>query len=209
MRVKYRYRMPQLLLAAVLTAGWLAAGNVRESPAAGWPAPGGRPAAAGMSTKESDEYKEFLKRVQDYVRLHKSIEATLPALKPTDLPELITAHQQALARKIREARPNAKPGDIFTEDAIGAFRKVIHHELRGPGGHRARKTIQQGEPLKMQVEINQPYPDGVPYTTLPPSLLLKFPKLPPEMAYRIVGHDLILLDVNASLVVDLVKDLIP
>lgn len=186
----YRYGIPPVLLAAVLTAGWLAA-------------------AAGRAPKEPDQYKEFLNHVQEYVRLHKSIEATLPTLKPTDVPELIAAHQQALARKIREARPNAKPGDIFTEDAIEAFRKVIHHELHGPSGHHARKTIQQGEPLKMQVEINQPYPDGVPYTTLPPSLLLRFPKLPPEMAYRIVGHDLILLDVKASLVVDLVKDLIP
>ena len=197
MKVKYHYRMQPVLLAAVLAAGWLLAGNVRES------------AAAGRAPKDADQYKGFLNHVQDYVRLHKSVEGTLPALKTTDVPELLTAHQQALARKIREARPNAKPGNIFTEEATEALRKVIHHELRGPGGHNARKTIQQGEPLKIQVEINQPYPDGVPYTTLPPSLLLKFPKLPPEMAYRIVGHDLILLDVKASLIVDLVKDLLP
>src|SRR6516165_6439971 len=63
----------------------------------------------------SGGYKEFLDRVQDYVRLHKASESTLPALKSTDRPELISAHQQALAQKIREARTNAKRGDIFTE----------------------------------------------------------------------------------------------
>ena len=164
---------------------------------------------AANTHKESNEFKQFLDRVQDYVRLRKPIEATLPALKPTDVPELITAHEQALARKIGEARPNAKAGDIFTEDAAEAFRKAIHHELHSPEGRHARKTIRQGEPVKIQVQVNQPYPDGVPYTTLPPTLLAKFPKLPPEVAYRIVGHDLILLDVKANLVVDLARNLIP
>ena len=166
-------------------------------------------AFAADTHKEFKEFKQFLDRVQDYVRLRKSIESTLPVLKPTDVPELITAHEQALARKIAEARPNAKAGDIFTEDGTEAFRKAIHHELHSPEGRHARKTIRQGEPLKIQVQVNQPYPDGVPYTTLPPTLLAKFPKLPPEVAYRIVGHDLILLDVKANIVVDLARNLIP
>ena len=167
-------------------------------------------AAAFKKTKEAPEYKEFLNRVQEYVRLHKSIESTLPPLKPTDVPELITAHEQALARKIREARPNAKPGDIFNEDAAEAFRKAARHELHGTAGQQARKTLRQGEPVKQTpLEINQAYPDGLPFTTVPPSLLLKFPKLPPELAYRIVGRDLVLMDVKASLVIDLIKDLLP
>lgn len=197
MKIKYSHRKYCLFLASVFVGGFSLLFNLHYS------------AFAAMSHKDSSEYKEFLKRVDEYVRLHKSVEGTLPALKPTDVPELITAHQEALARKIREARPNAKPGDIFTEDTGEAFRKTIHHELHGPEGRHARKTIRQGEPVKMHLEVNQPYPDGVPYTTLPPTLLLKFPKLPAEVAYRIVGHDLILLDVRASLIVDLVKDLIP
>jgi hypothetical protein len=167
-------------------------------------------AAALKKTKEAPEYKEFLNHVQDYVRLHKSLESTLPPLKQTDVPELIAAHEQALARKIREARPDAKPGDIFTASATEAFRKTAQHGLRGPEGSQARKTIRQGEPLKqMPLEINQVYPDGLPFTTVPPSLLLKFPKLPPEVAYRIVGRDLLLMDVKANLVIDLIKDLLP
>jgi hypothetical protein len=161
-------------------------------------------------TKEAAEYKEFLNHVQDYVRLHKSLESSLPALKQTDVPELITAHEQALARKIREARPDAKPGDIFGAEATEAFREAVRHGLHGPEGKQVRKTLRQGEPLKQTtVEINQAYPDGVPFTTVPPSLLLRFPKLPSEVAYRIVGRDLILLDVKANLVVDLIKDLLP
>jgi hypothetical protein len=196
--MKTRNRRQQFLFFTVLAAIGVLVLPLRES------------AAAIKKTKEAPEYKEFLNHVQDYVRLHKSVESTLPALKQTDIPELITAHQQALARKIREARPDAKPGDIFTAEATEAFRKAVHHELHGEEGKHARKTLRQGEPLKpMPLEINQPYPDGVPFTTVPPSLLLRFPKLPAELAYRIVGRDLVLMDVKASVVVDLIKDLLP
>jgi hypothetical protein len=167
-----------------------------------------------VSAKEQSEvtagFKVFLNCVRAYVSLHKSIESTLPALKPTDLPELITAHQLALARKIREARINAKRGDIFTEDAAEAFRITIREEFRGPHGRSARTTIRQGEPLsKIHLQVNEPYPDGVPFTTVPPTLLLKLPKLPDQVAYRIVGRDLILLDVAANLVVDGIPGTIP
>jgi hypothetical protein len=160
--------------------------------------------------QNSAGYQEFLTRVQAYADLHKSIESTLPALKPTDLPELIKAHQDALARKIREARPDAKRGDIFTEEAEKAFRRAATDEFQGPQGHEARTTIQQGAPVKpIQLRVNEPYPDGVPFTTVPPTLLLKFPKLPDQASYRIVGNDLVLLDTDANLVVDRIPDIIP
>jgi hypothetical protein len=167
-----------------------------------------------MSTKRNAKnasgFKEFSDHVQAYLSLRKSAESSLPALKPTALPEMITAHQQALARKIREARANAERGDIFSEDAREAFRHVVREELQGPHGHRARRTIQQGEPLKsVRLHVNEPYPDGVPFTTVPPALLLKFPKLPEQVAYRIVVRDLVLLDSEANLVLDRIPDIFP
>jgi hypothetical protein len=169
---------------------------------------------AVASDKEQDEdvagFKAFSLRVDAYVRLHKSVEATLPPLKPTDLPEMITAHQQALARKIRENRLHAQIGDVFTHQAVEAFRHAIHSEFQGPHAPNARATIQQGSPVKtVRLGLNQAYPEGVAYTTVPPTLLLKFPRLPPEVAYRIVGRDLVLLDVKANLVVDLIPEAIP
>jgi hypothetical protein len=170
--------------------------------------------SAAASGKEQEEdvagFKAFSERVEEYVQLHKSVEATLPRLKPTDLPEMITAHQQALARKIRETRRHAHRGDIFTHQAREAFRHAIRSEFQGPDAPNARATIRQGSPVKtVRLRINQAYPEGVPYTTVPPTLLLKLPKLPDEVAYRIVGRDLVLLDVKANLVVDLFREVIP
>jgi hypothetical protein len=184
------------LLAVVLVAGYALA----------------RPVAAAEKEQGDDaaSFKAFSQRVDEFVRLHNSVEATLPKLKPTDLPEMISAHQQALARKIREARPGARRGDIFTDDARGAFRHAVRGEFQGPHAANARATIRQGDPVKaVRLRVNQPYPDGLPYTTVPPTLLLKLPKLPGEVVYRIVDRDLVLLDVNANLVVDWIPEVFP
>jgi hypothetical protein len=173
-------------------------------------------AASGREQKKEQKedvtnFKEFLDRVQDYVQLHKTIEATLPPLKPKEeLPEMITAHQQALARKIREARTNSKRNDIFTNESREAFQHAIRSTFQGPEADHALATVRQGDPVNLvHLKVNQVYPDGVPHTTVPPTLLQKLPKLPDELEYRIVGRDLILLDVRANMVVDLMQRILP
>ena len=42
-----------------------------------------------------------------------------------------------------------------------------------------------------------------------PGFLWTLPALPEELQYRFVGRDLILLDVHANLVVDILRDAIP
>ena len=172
--------------------------------------PGAGQAAPSEEAKNAADFKEFMDRVQAYVNLHKAIASSLPALKSTDQPEKIANHQQTLAERIREARRRARRGDIFSEGARKAFRSAVREEFGGPHGRGARTTIRQGEPLKtIRLHVNETYPDGVPYTTLPPTLLLKFPKLPDQVAYRIVGRELILLDVEANLVIDGIPDIFP
>ena len=55
--------------------------------------------AFASTHKESKEFKQFLDRVQDYVRLRKSIEATLPVLKPTDIPANVRDNILSFLRK--------------------------------------------------------------------------------------------------------------
>ncbi len=155
-------------------------------------------------------FQEFGDRVEKYVQLHKSVESKLPKLKSTNEPELLEAHQKILARKIRNARAEAKHGDIFTPAAIEAFKKIISAEFQGPQSSQAKATMRQGAPLKeVHLRVNQVYPEHVPNTSVPPTLLQKLPKLPDEVAYRTVSSDLVLLDVKANLVVDYLAGVIP
>src|ERR1700688_3240412 len=159
---------------------------------------------------KSPGFQEFSDRVQKYVQLHKSVEATLPKLKATNEPELIVAHQKILARKIKAARAHAKGGDIFTSAAKGDFLKAMSSEFQGPQAPHAKATIKQGAPLKkVHVHVNEIYPESMPYTSVPPTMLQKIPKLPDELAYRVVSSDLVLLDVKANLVVDYLPGVIP
>jgi hypothetical protein len=57
------------------------------------------------------------------------------------------------------------------------------------------------------LEVNQPYPDGLPLQSMPPSVLMNLPKLPPELEYRAVGRELVLRDIAANLVVDIIPDI--
>jgi hypothetical protein len=159
---------------------------------------------------KSPGFQEFSDRVQKYVQLHKSVEATVPKLKATNEPELIAAHQKILARKIKAARAHAKRGDIFTPAAREDFVKAMSSEFQGPQAPHAKATIKQGAPLnKIHLHVNEIYPETTPYTSVPPTMLQKLPKLPEEVAYRAVSSDLVLLDVKANLVVDYLRGVIP
>jgi hypothetical protein len=177
----------------------------------------GTPVLAGQGvapTKEQADdaaaFKEFSIRVQAYVKLHKTVESGLPALKSTDLPELIAAHEQALARKIQEARPHAKAGDIFTPAAREAFRHASLAALGGANSANSRAYMQPDAANPgMRLTVNGIYPDTEPITPFPPALLATFPTLPVELAYRIVGRTLIVVDVKSRLIVDVARLVLP
>ena len=166
-------------------------------------------ARSPQDSEEARDFKTFTDRVQAYVKLQKDLEASLPTLKPTMDAAQIVEHQHALARKIADARRDARQGDIFTHEVAERFRKIIRRAFDGPEGRLARKTIQQDSPLKVPVlHVNDVYPENIPVTTTPPTLLRMLPELPPELTYRFVGHDLTLQDTKARLTVDLIPKVI-
>jgi hypothetical protein len=169
---------------------------------------------AAQNKEQADDaaaLKKFTLSVDEYLNLRNAIEKQLPALKnKEELPEMIAAHQQALARKIREARPNAKSGDIFTREVREAFRHVIRGVFQDPQTAVAHTTFQQQKTAQaVPLKVNGIYPDAVAETTFPSMLLQKLPALPDELAYRIMGRDLVLVDRKANLVVDLFHEALP
>lgn len=155
-------------------------------------------------------FAHFSANVQQYLKVHNRAEKEVPKPKSANSPEALVARQRALRENIRHIRESAKRGDIFTPDAAAAFRRATEREFHGSKAQNARATIRQGEPLQqVAVKVNEVYPKGLPYTSVPPTLLQKFPTLPGAVAYRIVGHDLILLDVDAELVIDVMPDALP
>jgi hypothetical protein len=151
--------------------------------------------------------KEFDRRVADYVKLHKTAQSQIQRLKPTKSPEAIEQRQHGLAHAIREERRGALPGNIFTPEVAAEFRRLIGVTMHGAGAAQIRESLKRAEPVWLRhIRIDASYPAGIPLESTPPSLLLNLPALPPELEYRVVGHSLILRDIEANLIVDFIGD---
>jgi hypothetical protein len=162
-----------------------------------------------QNASDTRGFQEFHDRVEAYEKLHKEAEKSLPKLKKKDKAEAIATRQEALVNKIRELRSNARQGDIFTPSATEAITRTIKAVFAGPEAREVRRTIQAGEPLKgFEVQVNQRYPDDMPFTTVPPTLLRKLPELPEEVVYRILGPSLLLIDRKANMIVDFIPNAI-
>ena len=130
-------------------------------------------------------------------------------LKPTKSSEAIEHYEDRLARGIRAARRGSRQGDIFTPEIAAEFRRLIDLTMHGPEAGAIRQSLKHAEPLAPRaLRVNSAYPAATPLQSAPPSLLMNLPPLPAELEYRVVGHSLILRDIEANLIVDFIVNAI-
>ena len=152
--------------------------------------------------------QDFEARISQYLKQRKSEAGKMPA--PTKSAATLKETREQMRTRIQAQFSNARQGDIFTTDISEYFRKQIKEAFTGKSGARVLASMRHSEPIKeIPLKPGQPYPEGVPLQSTPPTLLLKLPKLPKELEYRIVGHNLVLLDIEPKLVVDVLPDAIP
>jgi hypothetical protein len=152
---------------------------------------------------------EFEKRVQEYVALHRKLEATLTDLPKEATPQQIDDHQRALGKLIQSARANAKPGDLFTPDMRKVVRRLLARVFRGPDGQQVKRSILDEYTGPARMQVNSRYPDDVPLSTVPAQVLQNLPTLHEDLEYRFVGDRLILLDSHAHIIADYVEKVFP
>lgn len=149
---------------------------------------------------------EFLERVHAYADLHRARAADFGPEETCADPEQLHRTIAALAAEIRAARSNARRGDVFTPRAAAFFRATL------ASAARARYDVpvllddmdREGRPASVVLEVNGEFP-WIAGNVMPPALLRMLPELPPELEYRFVGADLVVLDVRANLVVDVLE----
>jgi hypothetical protein len=186
-----------------------------KPPAAAPPKPA--PAAPAQTTPVKDQpvnpdakaLAGFLDRVNEYVKVHKKLEAGLPHLPKEATPQQIDRNQRALGMKIQAARRGAKQGDLFTPESQAVIKKLLAKVFGGPDGAALKASIMDENPGVPKILVNGRYPDTVPLSTIPPQVLEGLPKLPEEMEYRFVGNTLVLMDVHAHIIADFIPDAFP
>jgi hypothetical protein len=152
---------------------------------------------------------DFKARLNKYIELQKDLAEDSPPLKETSDPAKIDAAQEVLAVKLRAARKDAMPGDIFTPQVRALFRRLMYPELKGEDGPETKAAITGDDgPPKVPLKVNAKYPETQPLPTVPANLLARLPQLPEDIEYRIIGKNLILRDVDANIIVDFMPNAI-
>lgn len=151
--------------------------------------------------------KAFLDRANAYVQLQKKEDDGLPKMAPRDNTSQNEVHQRALAARMRLARPNAKPGEIFGDLAPHIKAVILKDAQSRPP--KDKKAVMEEVPPRDPPKVNADYPEKAALATVPPLLLDQLPRLPEGLEYRFMGRDLILRDTRANLIADFINEAVP
>ena len=168
-------------------------------------------ASASPLNPDSTIIADFNKRLDHYVKVQRALADKSPDLEETKNPADIKVAQETLAAKIREARKNAKQGDIFTPEIAALFKRLMYPELKGTEGRETKQALQEedGEVAQVWLKVNATWPASEPLTTTPPNILANLPQLPEDVEYRVTNkRHLVLRDVDANIIVDFIYNAI-
>src|SRR5215218_4615253 len=163
-----------------------------------------------LSAAEQRTTSAFEKRVRDYVDMRERLEDRLPKLSKDAKPEEIAKHKKDFQELVRSARTGAKPGDIFTPEAVALNRAIIRDEYKGRERAELREEILvEAETKAVPTRVNYPYPETQELLEMPPTLLLRLPQLPKQVKYRFVRNNLFLVDRENGLILDIMPEVFP
>jgi hypothetical protein len=121
----------------------------------------------------------------------------------------VRTRQNVLADALRtRLRPNAKPGDIFSEPVAQEIRGTIQKAFNSPQRDLILDELaeqNQTPPNAATPSINQ----RLEAPRLPPRLMELLPSLPKQLEYDFAGRTLVLRDIDADVVVDFVPNALP
>ena len=141
---------------------------------------------------------DFTDRVNAYSDLRRRLESRLPAVTVTDDVSQIRRGRRALAGAIRVARSGAVQGALFTPATSAQFQLVLGNVMDA----RMWEAIMDENPGAFGHDVDDSYPRGKTFSTMPGLLLAQLPGLPDDIQFRFVGRSLILYDVRANTIMD-------
>ena len=150
--------------------------------------------------------RQFQERVESYAALHRRLAPPPAAIASTDpISKLLTRNY--LAAAVRSARRYAQQGEIFTPDVATLFRWALADSIGERDGESFVTALNGNQlvPPGMHPDVNESY-SMLPLYRVPQEVRLGLPAIPAELDYRIAGHDLVLWDIYAGIVVDFVPN---
>jgi hypothetical protein len=151
---------------------------------------------------------EFTRDVYAYADLHRIVAASMPSEKMYADPEQLQRHINRLADALRTERATARVGDVFRPAIASLFKRRLAHAIRQSSLRGETLAPQQAPRDEPRLEVNDAFP-WIAQPAIPPAILATLTPLPPGLEYRFAYRDLVLVDVGANLVVDLLENAWP
>jgi hypothetical protein len=160
---------------------------------------------------ETPIVEAFTRRLDAYMEIHNDVERRLATQWAFDDPEDLFDATSAMQSGIRAARPDARPGAVFTPDVSALIRArlaqrlvVCNYSVEDIFGFLNEERL-PGVPAP---RIHEPFP-WTAGSAMWPTVLAALPPLPSELQYRFFDRDLVVIDVHADLVVDVMQNALP
>jgi hypothetical protein len=164
------------------------------------------PASAQSTIDASPAVAAFVDATRDYSLMHRRIERLLDPIAIDANAISIQRSSDAMATAIRAGRSGAQQGDLFTPELGRELRARINIALLEhgvtPADIRAEELRDGIDPSTAALRVNGQFPWRIASAMLP-CVINALPPLPSELQYRIVDDALVLVDVHASLIVDI------
>ena len=172
-------------------------------------------AASGFpseTTGSEESIQRFQNAVDAYVVLREKVTEAVPPLEISPNGENFQIEVEAIAAALREARPSAAEGDIINAEAAVVFRQRIRATLIARActldDILAAERDDQRAPLPPRPIVHDQF-DWSAGSFMPACVLSVLPLLPEGLQYRFVQRDLVLVDIDADLVLDVLPDALP
>ncbi len=148
----------------------------------------------------------FENATQHYVLMHRRLERQIGPIELGTPVAEINRIIHELAAATRAERAEARQGDLFTPSLAHLLRTRINDALLDHGHTaddvRAAGRVDGVDYERVRLQVNGSFPWALAVAMFP-CVLEALPSLPPELQYRIVGDDLMLIDVHAGLILDI------
>jgi hypothetical protein len=163
----------------------------------------------GCAARSGVTNPAFSARIEDYLRLRDGAVAAVGRIQVTAKPGELRKDVIELTKQLQTRRRSAREGDILGGAVAVAIRTSLWHRLSREDGATIIAAIRDVQPDRFAPEVNTPYRDTEPRSTVPAQILRVLPRLPEELSYRFVGRDLLLLDKPTGLVLDVLRGALP
>lgn len=164
---------------------------------------------ASFPPSDAAAITQFDAAIAKYLALRKRLLEEVPGPVPESSAPKLTQASDALAAAIQRSRPKARPGNLFVAPVSPVIKRrvvdAVQQENLGP----VLAGIDDEALGPATARIHMRFPAAAPMATMPPSLLAVLPVLPKELEYRIIGNYLVLRDVDAALILDVMPAAVP